>query len=165
MSVYASKVFGLTDVQRIDLIAFSTIFAIAGSIISGYISDIVGYRRSMLGIFFLWGLCLLGGSLLSKSFCWLIGALVGITLGSTWVVSRVLILKLVHGEKVGEAFGLFSLVGYISGIVGPLFWTFILLYLSRQGEVGYRIALLSLIMFIVVGFVLLLRVKNIPKSS
>ena len=157
MAVYAGKVFGLTIDQLTDLFIFSTIFAIGGSVFSGFISDIIGYRRSLIGVFFLWGVCLLGGGLLDVPFHWLIGALVGISLGSTWVIARALVIKLAPDEKIGEAFGLFSLVSYISGIVGPLFWGLILLYFSRFGKTGYRLAFLSLIVFIAVGVIFLLR--------
>jgi len=158
MSVYVNKVFGLTEAQIANLIVFSTLFAILGSILSGLISDAIGYKRSMVGVFFLWIACLMAAGLLSKSFCLLIGALAGISLGATWVVSRALVIRLVPTEEIGEVFGIFNLVVYSSAIVGPLFWTSLLLFLSNWGPFGYRIALLSLILFMVFGLVFLLRV-------
>lgn len=163
MAVYAGKVFNLAEGQIIDLIVFSTLFAIIGSITSGFISDIVGYRRSLVGVFVLWIVCIAGGGVLKAPFLWLIGAGIGLSLGSTWVVLRALVIKLAPEENIGEAFGVFNLVGYLAGIVGPLFWGLILLYLSRFGEWGYRSALLSLILFIMVGFVFLLKMrKEVP---
>ncbi|UCC95713.1 MAG: MFS transporter [Candidatus Omnitrophota bacterium] len=161
MSVYVSKVFGLTDAQAIHLFVFSTLFALVSSFISGFISDYIGYKRSMMGVLFLWGVSFLGGALLEAPFHWLVGALVGISLGSTWVIFRVLVIRLVPEEKIGEVFGLFNFVGYFGGIVGSLYWGGILLVLSRFGETGYRLACLSLIVFIAISFVFLLR---IPKT-
>lgn len=160
MSVYVSKAFGLTESQIINLVAFSTLFAILGSILSGFISDYFGYRRSMMGVFFLWAITFIAGAFARPPFYWVVGALAGISLGSVWVVSRALAIRLVPEEKVGEAFGLFNLVGYVSGIIGPIFWGLILLYLSHFKEWGYRIACLSLISFLVIGFVFLLRVPK-----
>ena len=160
MSIYASEVFGLKEPEIINLIGFSTIFAIAGSIFSGFISDIVGYKKSLVGIFFLWGLCILGAGFLGPPFHWLIGALVGISLGATWVVSRALVVKIIPQEKIGEVFGLFNLVGYISGIIGPLFWGAMLILFSPLGILKYRIAFLSLILFIAVGIIFLLRMRT-----
>jgi UMF1 family MFS transporter len=157
MAVYASKVFGLNESQIINLIAFSTIFAIGGSIVSGFVSDFIGYRRSLLGVFFLWGICILTGSLLGPPFHWLIGALAGTSLGSTWVIMRALVIKLVPRERMGEAFGLFNLVSYFSGVVGPLFWGLTLLYFSRFGEWGYRASFLGLILFVALGVSFLLK--------
>jgi UMF1 family MFS transporter len=130
--------------------------------VSGYISDRIGPRISLIAIFILWVICLVAGALVkSLSLYWLVGSLVGIALGSTWVVSRAFAIQLVSSGKIGEVFGLFNLVGYISSIAGALFWGLILLVLSPLGEIGYRIALLSLNLFFVLGLVFILR---IPKA-
>jgi UMF1 family MFS transporter len=158
MSVYASRVFGLDEAKVINLIAFSTFFAIAGSLFSGFISDYIGPKKTLLAVFFIWSICFFIGALTKEARTyWFIGALVGIALGSTWVVSRALAIKIVPAEKIGEVFALFNLVGYISAIVGALFWGVIVLILSSFGETGYRFALLSLILFMVLGFIFLLR--------
>ncbi|GAG64303.1 unnamed protein product, partial [marine sediment metagenome] len=47
MSVYISRVFGLSEAEVINIIAFSTVFAIGGSIFSGFISDVMGYKWSL----------------------------------------------------------------------------------------------------------------------
>jgi UMF1 family MFS transporter len=160
MSVYAGKAFGLDEVQTINLIVFSTLFAILGSILSGYLSDFLGYRQSLMAVFLLWGVCILTGALLGRPFHWLIGALAGMSLGSTWVVLRALVIKLVPEERIGEAFGLFNLVSYFSGVVGPLLWGFILLFLSRFGEWGYRAAFFSLISLVLIAVAFLLKVRS-----
>jgi UMF1 family MFS transporter len=161
MSVYATRAFGLNEAEVINLITFSTFFALAGSLFSGFISDYLGHKRSLVGVFFLWGICFwVGACLKDTHLYWFIGALAGVALGSTWVVSRAMAISIVPKEKIGEIFGLFNLVGYLSAIVGALFWGTLLLFLYRFGELGYRATLLSLILFIVLGFVFLLRVPN-----
>jgi len=160
MSIYATKAFHLTEIEIINLIAFSTIFAILGSIFSGIISDYIGYRRSLMGVFFLWIVCLLLGGLLHRPFHYVIGALVGMNMGATWVISRALVVRLVPQKKIGEVFGLFNMVSYASGIVGPLFWGLIVLYSSSLGEWGYRLACLSLSVFVAIGFIFLLRMRK-----
>ena len=160
MVVYATNVFGLTEVEVKNLIVLSTIFAILASVLMGFISDIIGYRRSLFAVFLLWGVCLLGGALLKPPFHWLIGALAGFSLGSTWVVARALVIKLVPEEMVGEAFGLFNLVGYLSAIVGPTFLFLILRFTS-----SYRLSLLSLIVFIIIGCLFLLKMHDQYKTS
>ncbi len=159
MAVYGGKVFNLNEGDIINLVALSTLFAIIGSISSGVISDAVGYRRSLIGVFVLWTVCILAGGLSRRPFHWLIGALSGFSMGATWVVARAFVVKLVPQEKHGEVFGLFNIVSYISGIVGPLFWGGMILLLSRFGVWGYRITLLSLLLFLARGFVYLLRIK------
>ncbi len=162
MSVYATKVFGLSEVEIINLIIFSTFFALGGSLFFGFLSDYIGYRVSLLVVFTLWGVCFLGGAFLSASFVWMIGGLAGLSLGGTWVVTRALVIRLVKKERLGLAFGLFNLVGYLSGIVGPLFWGLILFFTSSWGQLSYRTALLSLILFILLSLIFLLRLPKRP---
>lgn len=159
MSVYATRVFGLTERQIINLVIFSTLFAIAGSLFSGYISDHFGYKRSLIIVFLLWGICLLSGALArGMLFYWIIGPLVGVALGSTWVVSRALAIQIVPSQNIAQVFGLFSFIGYLSAIIGALFWGGILWFLSPLGELGYRLALASLLLFLLPGFVYLRRI-------
>ncbi|NQT32588.1 MAG: MFS transporter [Candidatus Omnitrophica bacterium] len=166
MSIYASRVFGLTTSQVIDLIAFSTVFAMVSSVVSGYISDLVGYRKALMGVFVLWILCILGGGLLNVPFHWLLGAIAGTSLGATWVILRAMIIKLIPEENLGEAFGIFNLIGYLSAVIGPVLWGLTLLYFTRMGEAGYRIAFLSMILFLIVGMLLLVRKgKDILKGG
>ena len=161
MSIYVTKVFGLNDIEIINFVAFATIFAIIGSIGSGIISDWIGYQRTMMGVFLLWIFCLFGGALAIPPFHWIIGALAGISLGSTWVVSRALVVSIVPREMTGEAFGLFNLIGYISAAIGPIVWGLLLLCLGHLGGLGYRLALMSFIPFLIIGSIFLLRVPNI----
>ncbi len=156
MSVYVSKVFGLNEEQKINLIIFAAVFAIISSFLSGFISDLIGYRRSLKGVFILWGVCFLLGGLLRPPYHWLVGALGGTTLGATWVICRAVVIKLVPREKIGEAFGLFNMVGYLAAI-GPLSWSGLRLALSFLGIWGYRLSFISLILFIAAGFVFLNR--------
>jgi len=159
MLVYAGRIFGLGEARLIDLIVFSTFFAIGGSALSGAVSDRLGHRRSMMWVLGLWGLSILCGSFLEARFVWLIGALVGLSLGSTWVVLRAMVVRLVPRDMMGEAFGLFNLISYLSGVAGPVFWGLILLYFDRFGDLGYRMAFLSLIAFIAAGMAFISREK------
>jgi len=161
MSIYATRVFKLDENQVINLISFSTLFAILGSFFSGLLSDRFGHRNCFIAVFFLWVFCFLGGALgRNNVIYWAVGALAGLSLGATWVVSRALAIKLVPREKMGEVFGLFNLIGYIAAIIGSLFWGVIVWALSPLAELGYRIALASQILFILCGIIFLLRIPS-----
>ena len=95
MSVYATNVFKLNETQIIRLVGFSTFFAIAGSLASGYICDRIGSVRTLMAIFFSWEVSILLGALIKTPSLYLcIGALVGISLGATWAVARALAASL-----------------------------------------------------------------------
>lgn len=166
MSVYATKAFKLNEIQVINLITFSTFFAIFGSFTSGYISDRIGARITMILVFIIWIICIVFAAVVKNiAYFWLLGSVVGMVLGATWVVSRTLAIRLVPNEKIGEVFGLFNLVGYLSCIVGPVFWGLILLFLSPLGEAGYRLSLLSLNSFLLLGLIFLLRIPKVNSRT
>jgi UMF1 family MFS transporter len=117
----------------------------------------------LIFIFILWGICLVVGTFVrNTSLYWLVGSLVGIALGSVWVVSRTFAIQLVPADRIGELFGLFNLAGYLSAIIGALFWGLMVLLLSPLGEIGYRIALLSQNLFLALGIIFLLRIPKGP---
>lgn len=164
MSVYVTTVFKLNEHQVINLISVSTVFAIAGSLFSGFISDYLGYRRSLCAVFILWAVCFSLGAIAKTTYLYLlVGGLVGIALGSIWAISRAIAIKLVPEEKIGELFGLFNLVAYSSAVVGALYWGILLLLLSPLGDLRYRIALLSLVLFMLLGLIFLF--KDLPRGA
>lgn len=50
MSVYIKKVIGFTDFEIITFYIVSTVFAILGSFIAGFITDRVGSKRTLSSI-------------------------------------------------------------------------------------------------------------------
>lgn len=161
MGVYADKAFGLNGEQVADLIVFATLFAILGSIVSGYVSDLIGHGRTLIGVFILWGVSIAGAAVVTSYFYyWLVGAFIGLSLGGTWVVLRAIVVKLVSKENIGEAFALFNLTVYLGGVVGPLFWGILLIYCRKLGAFGYRIALSSMLVFVLAGIYFLLKMRK-----
>jgi len=162
MSVYAIKVLGLSNKEVVNFLIFSTFFAILGSFFSGFISDYTGYRNSLIGVFFIWILVLLCAIFSTSIFLIkFIGILGGAALGASWTVTRALVTKIIPSDKIGEAFGLFNLTGYLSAVVGPIFWSIVLFFFSSWGSVSYRIAFLSLVPFMILGIIFILRLPQI----
>jgi len=163
MSVYATEVFKLNETEVINLVAFAVFFCVGGSLISGWVSDRVGYRRSLFFIYCLWICFFLAGGLIRNSDYFIyVAAIVGVALGSVWVVIRAMAIRLVPQEKIGEMFGLFHIVGYSSAIMGALFWGLILFIAQPLGEWRYRVALLSLSIFMLLGIYFL---RKVPAPS
>ncbi|MBU1043774.1 MAG: MFS transporter [Candidatus Omnitrophica bacterium] len=162
MSIYVNRVFGLNDADVFKFVILGTVFAVIGSISSGLISDRIGCKRTMIWVFSLWTICLFVAALVVPPYHWIIVVLAGISLGSTWVVSRAFVVNIVPEGAAGEAFGMFNFICYLSGIVGPILWGLLLLVFSRFEALGYRVALLCFIPLLIAGFMFLLR---IPESS
>jgi len=149
MAVYAAKVFGLSEQDIVNLIMVSTFFAIAGSWLFGFMADRFGSKKMMRFIFWLWVAGLVLAALLSPPFHWLIGGIIGLALGGIWVVGRSWAIHLVPKENVGQVFGLFNIVSYAGGIVGPVFWSIMLFTLSFLGVWKYRATMLICLLFLV----------------
>jgi UMF1 family MFS transporter len=162
-ALYGQQVFGMESTQTTNLLLFSTGFAIVGSVGFGFVSDRAGPKRTLVAVLVLWlvAITLAAGALVP----WMLfaaGPLVGIALGGTWTVSRVMLVALAPPEKIGEFFGLFSLAGKVSAVAGPAITALILFLLEETiGTVAYRIAMGSLAVIIVLGLFLLLRVPDV----
>ena len=75
-------------------------------------------------------------------------------------VSRVMLVALSPPEKRGEFFGLFSLAGKLSAVMGPAITAGLLWAFEDLGTVAYRIAIGSLALVMALGLFLLLRVPD-----
>jgi UMF1 family MFS transporter len=161
MSVYAHQVGGFNDDMIRVLLILSTLFAVAGSLAFGWITERKGAKRALIMVLYLWMACLAVGSVsFSPMMFWTIGPLVGIALGGTWVTARALVLDLSPPEKVGEVYGLYNMGGKFGFILGPLVWGALVYLCEGLGTFKYRIALFSLLFFILGGLYLLRKVPD-----
>jgi UMF1 family MFS transporter len=161
MPVYASEVFLLDEAQLRLFMLIGAISAVTGSVFFGYLCDRKGPVFSLQIIFYLWIACLIyAGLVQTPSLIFLVSILAGVSLGSVFVVARVLIIQIVPSQKINAAFGLFNIVAYSASIVGPILWGLFVLIFSVLGVWRYRAALLLLNIFLFRGLALLLKLKQ-----
>jgi UMF1 family MFS transporter len=154
MGVYANRVMNFADAQLVYFMIFSTLFAIAGSYAFGHLTDLWGSRDTLNLIIKLWCLAIfLAGIATSNWMFWLIGPLIGICLGGTWVSARTMLVEMVSQEKVGRMFGLFGLVNMLSFILGTIVWGIITSWVFvNLGVLKYRLAIGSVFIFMFSGY-------------
>lgn len=161
MSVYTKKVMGFTDPEIITFYIVSTVFAIPGSFVTGFIADRFGAKRTLSIVLGLWCISILLAAIsFSKIAFWIVGPLVGICLGATWTSSRALVVDLSPPQMLGEVFGFYGLVGKSASIIGPLIWGLCVWTFGFLGILKYRLAILSLLLFLVLGLIILQKVPN-----
>ncbi len=161
MALYGREVFEMESAQITNLLLFSTVFAILGSVGFGLASDLAGPKRTLVAVLALWLIAIaLAAGALSPWMLFVAGPLVGIALGGTWTVSRVMLVALSPPEKLGEFFGLFSLAGKVSAVAGPAVTALLLWVFEGTGTGAYRIAVGSLALIMALGLFLLLRVPD-----
>lgn len=163
MALYGSAVFGMNGAEIRNLLLFSTVFAALGSFSFGLTSDRAGPKRTLIVVLFLWVVAILVAALAVAPWMLLVaGPLVGIALGATWTVSRVMLIALSPPEKLGEFFGLYTISQKLSAVLGPVLIAALLGLFGGLGiEVSYRIAIGSLVLITILGLFFLLRVPDV----
>lgn len=160
MSVYASKVIGFDDKTIRLFLIISTTSAVIGSFISGFITDWLNAKRTLMLVLILWIASITIGAVIhSQRLFWFIGPVIGISLGATWVSARALVVDLSPARKLGEIYGLYNMGGKFGSMLGPLLWGGTVLIFGSFGDIKYRIALLSQIIFLILGLLLLSKVS------
>jgi len=168
-----------------ELIGFFLIVqttAIVGSIVFGVLSDSYGQKRAIYWSLITWivtlvlayytssvenfGMVYLSDSLdiskteLLKYSFYFIGLLAGSVMGATQSTSRSLMSQLTPEEKKTEFFGFYSFFGKSSAILGPLVFGYVSFATGDQ-----RLAILSIVLFFIVGLFFLRKVDDISNAS
>ncbi len=161
MALYGDVVLGMDATGVRHLLLSSTVVAVVGSAASGWAADRFGPRLTLIWICALWAASILIAAVaVAPWMLYLAGPLVGIALGGTWTVSRVMLVALSPPEKLGEFFGLFSMAGKVSAVLGPAIIAGTLFALGDLGGAAYRISIGSLALFSAAGLILLLKVPD-----
>jgi UMF1 family MFS transporter len=166
MAIYATTVIGFSSGSFILLYLVATIFSIIGSFIFGYVTKNVGAKKavSIVSVILIVALVLATFSFNQQIF-WVAGALYGIAMGSMWVTSRTMIVELSPEDKRGQFFGLFAFSGKVSSIFGPAIYGTITLLFRDYGTLASRLALGSLIILVLIGFLFHLKVPYSNNTS
>ncbi|GAA1797694.1 MFS transporter [Planosporangium flavigriseum] len=152
-SVYADKELGLDQSVQIETILLVQFLAFVGAIALGRLARRFGAWKTILASLVLWTVVLgIGYFLPAKQpvAFMLMGLLLGIVLGGTQALSRSLFSQLIPHGKEAEYFGLYEISDKGTSWLGPL-----LFGLAYQLTGSYRVAIVSLVVFFVVGFVAL----------
>ncbi len=122
----------------------------------GYVAKFVGAKRSVLfGIAVYAAICIYAYQMDSTRDFYILAVSIGFVQGGTQALSRSMFANMVPRHKSGEFFGFFSVFEKFGGILGPLVFG---LAVGAGGSPNR--AILSVIVFFVVGFVVLLFVDT-----
>ncbi|MGC9666215.1 MFS transporter [Planosporangium sp. 12N6] len=152
-SVYADKELGLDQAVQVQTILLVQFLAFGGAMVLGWLARRFGAWKTVLGSLVLWTVVLAAGYVLPahRPMAFLmLGALLGIVLGGSQALSRSLFSQLIPHGKEAEYFGIYEISDKGTSWLGPL-----LFGLAYQVTGSYRVAIVSLVAFFVVGFVAL----------
>ena len=166
MSVYTKEIMDFSNAKILQFYIVSSAFAIIGAFIAGFITDKLGPKKTLTAAFLLWSFAIFtAGITTNKIIFWMVGPCVGISLGTTWTSSRALAIALSPAHMIGEVFGFYGFMGKTAAIFGPLVWGFVVLKFKFLGLLKYRLAVLSLLLFLILGLIILQGVPCKKKNT
>ncbi|MFB8269818.1 MULTISPECIES: MFS transporter [unclassified Streptomyces] len=155
-SVYGSEELGLDQSTLIVAVLLVQVLAVAGALAMGRLARAYGAKNTILGSLIAWTVTIGAGYFLpSGAPVWFfaLAAGIGLVLGGTQALSRSLFSHLVPAGKEAEYYSAYEMSDRGMSWLGPLVFG-----LAYQLTGSYRDAIVSLVAFFVIGFVLLARV-------
>ncbi|MEV7729493.1 MFS transporter [Streptomyces sp. NPDC087917] len=155
-SVYGSEELELEQSTLIVAVLLVQVLAVVGALAMGRLARSYGAKRTILGSLGAWALTLAAGYFLpARTPVWFfaLAAMIGLVLGGSQALSRSLFSHLVPAGKEAEYFSAYEMSDRGLSWVGPLVFG-----LTYQVTGSYRCAIISLVVFFALGFVLLARV-------
>ncbi|MGW5863591.1 MFS transporter [Streptomyces sp. NPDC055239] len=155
-SVYGSEELGLDQSTLIVAVLLVQVLAVAGALAMGRLARTYGAKRTILGSLVAWTVTIGAGFFLPAGapvWFFVLAAGIGLVLGGSQALSRSLFSHLVPAGKEAEYFSAYEISDRGMAWLGPLIFG-----LTYQLTGSYRDAIVSLVAFFVIGFVLLARV-------
>lgn len=160
-ATYGSKELGLEDETLIQAILLVQLVAFLGALLLGRIARSRGAKNTILGSLVVWTIVVFYAFLIPSGnilqFFLLAGA-IGIVLGGSQALSRSLFSQFIPFGREAEYFGLYEISDRATSFVGSLMIT-----VTLQVTDSYRLAILFLVFFFIVGFGLLTKV-DVPRG-
>lgn len=155
-SVFGSEELGVDQTTLIGAVLLVQVLAVAGALLMGRLAARYGAKRTVLGSLAAWTVIVSAGYFLPADapvFFFALAAGIGLVMGGSQALSRSIYSQLVPAGKEAEFFSLYEVSDRGTSWLGPLVFG-----LAYQLTESYRAAIISLVIFFVVGFALLLRV-------
>jgi UMF1 family MFS transporter len=162
-AIYLQRVFNASDQTKSFLLLGVLITTAIGSLSSGWIADKVGLKKSLMTILvFLVALFpLLGLAGNFKMFA-VLAIFLGIFYGASLTVARAILAYLAPKDEVNHTFTYYSIVERFATFVGPVSWGLVLVLLQRYGIWNYKIAIIVMGLFILLGTLI---IRKIPSDK
>ncbi len=161
LGIYTTEEVGFdgTGAQLLFLAAIAS--AVLGGLVLGSVVDRVGPKRTLNLVLGLWMVSLAGAVAipvfdLPQNAFWAVACVAGIAMGGTWTADRPYMLILAPPKRLGEFYGLYSMVGRFAAIVGPAMFALV----SEALGWGRPAAMGSLLLWIVIAWLILRKVTD-----
>lgn len=155
-TTYGTVELGLSPTILMLTLLIIQFVAMGGALLFSRIAQRIGTKRAIMTTLVLWsGVVIYAYFIRTATEFMTLGIIVGIVQGGSQALSRSFYGSMVPEEASAEFFGFYTVFTKFSSIWGP--WTFALV---KQTVGSSRTAILSIVVFFVVGLVLLYRVDE-----
>jgi UMF1 family MFS transporter len=158
--IFASSAFleqelfpGGNPVFLLEIFLMVQFFAVAGALLFERLAYLIKTKNAIIVSLVIWSSIVIYANrfLDSVAEAWFMAVMIAIVLGGSQALSRSLFSKMIPAGKEASFFGLYEVSERGTSWIGPLLFSVVI---ARTGS--YRMALLSLIFFFVVGLIVLL---------
>ncbi len=154
-AIFGKTALGLGTGTLIGTLLLTQIVALPGALLFGKVAQRIQSKAAIMITLLLWvGVVTYAYFLRSAIEFWILGGLVGLILGGSQAISRSLYGQMIPRQRSAEFFGFFSVSSKFASIFGPLVFGLI-----TDLSDNPRNAIVSLVLFFVVGMILLSRVN------
>ncbi len=153
-SQFGARELGLDQGILIQAILMVQFVAFFGALAFGWVAQRIGSKRAILVSLVIWGGTVVYGYFMPAGVpaqFFLLAAIIAVVLGGSQAISRSVFSLMIPKGQEAEYFGIYEVSERGTSWLAPL-----LFGLAYQFTDSYRIAIISLIIFFVAGFVLLL---------
>jgi len=162
-AIYLQQVFQVSDKVKSFLLLGILGASVVGAFVSGFLADKIGLKKSLIIILAAWVVLFpILGIANNLTFLFVFSLLIGLLYGATWTVTRAVLTYLVPAEKMNHGFSYYNLAERFATLVGPVSWGLVNFFLLKYGPVRYRVAVVVLGIFILIGAII---VRKIPSDK
>ncbi len=155
-AVFGKEELKLEEATLVQVILMVQFVAFFGSILFNWVAKVTGGKRAIMISLVIWtGVLVYAYALLqTKLQFFILGAVIAVVLGGSQALSRSVYSLMIPKGQEAEYFSLYEVSDKGTSWLAPL-----LFGLALQFTGSYRVAILSLVVFFIVGLVLLVRVN------
>jgi MFS transporter, UMF1 family len=155
-STFGAEELGLEQGTLITAILMVQFVAFLGALLFGRLARAFGARRVIMGSLVIWTAAVTFGYFMAAGSAgqfFVLAAVIALVLGGSQALSRSLFSQMIPAGKEAEYFSLYEIGERGTSWLGPL-----LFGLALQYTGSYRVAIISLMIFFIAGFLVLTRV-------
>ncbi|GAB7185448.1 MFS-type transporter Atg22 family protein [Kitasatospora sp. Ki12] len=155
-SLYGSEELGMEQTSLVTAVLLVQVVAIGGALLLGRIAQRYGAKRTILGSLVGWVITLALGYFMpahQPAWFYALACMIGLVLGGSQALSRSLFSHLIPPGREAEYFSLYKVSDRGTSWMGPLVFG-----LAYELTGSYRSAIISLLVFFVIGFAVLVKV-------